>query len=66
MAGIGRSETALAVDEGTYRGHGAYLVLLPYPADATRVAAYVVDASCVQDRTSAPGEVLLTTSYVRH
>lgn len=65
MAGIGRNESALAVDKGTYHGRGAYLVLLPHRSDATRVAAYVVDASCVRNRTTPPGEVLLSTSYTR-
>ncbi|MEV0846047.1 hypothetical protein AB0J21_09250 [Streptomyces sp. NPDC049954] len=65
MVGIGRSESALAVDKGTYHGRGAYLVLLPHTSDATRVAAYVVDASCVRNHTTTPGKVLLSASYTR-
>lgn len=63
--GIGRAEPALAVEQGTYHGDRAYLVVLPHTSDSSKVAAYVVDASCVRQRTAAPGKVLLTTSYAR-
>lgn len=63
--GIGREETALGVEKGTYRGQAAYLVVLPHPHDAAQVTAYIVDAACATLRTAMKGEVLLTSSYPR-
>ncbi|WP_431035172.1 hypothetical protein ACQYWQ_15175 [Streptomyces sp. P6-2-1] len=63
--GIGREETALGVEKGTYRGQEAYLVVLPHPHDAAQVTAYIVDAACATLRTAMKGEVLLTSSYPR-
>ncbi|MER5847025.1 hypothetical protein ABT126_08155 [Streptomyces sp. NPDC002012] len=63
--GIGRKTAALAVEEGTYEGADAFLVVLPHPSDATRVQAYVVDASCVQEKPAAKGKLLLTRAYSR-
>ncbi|MFC9626411.1 anti-sigma factor family protein [Streptomyces sp. NPDC056930] len=63
--GIGRTTAALAVEEGTYEGSDAFLVVLPHPSDATRVQAYVVDAACVQEKPAAKGQVLLTHAYAR-
>ncbi|MGW0825449.1 anti-sigma factor family protein [Streptomyces sp. NPDC002845] len=61
--GIGRTETALAVEQGTYEGKNAYLVVLPDESDSTRVMAYVVDAACVSETSAPAGEVLLEQSY---
>lgn len=63
--GTGRNAAALAVEEGTYQGTDAFLVVLPHPSDATRVQAYVVDASCVQKQPTGKGELLLTRTYAR-
>ncbi|MFE3941506.1 hypothetical protein ACFXPV_06440 [Streptomyces sp. NPDC059118] len=63
--GTGRNAAALAVEEGTYQGTDAFLVVLPHPSDATRVQAFVVDASCVQKQPSGKGELLLTRTYAR-
>ncbi|MGV9250712.1 anti-sigma factor family protein [Streptomyces sp. NPDC003697] len=63
--GLGRDDDALAARKGVYSGRDAYLVVLPDASgDATRVAAYVVDASCVQ-HPSAPVGILLSRSYPR-
>ncbi|MGW7494688.1 anti-sigma factor family protein [Streptomyces luteogriseus] len=62
--GIGRDDAALATENGTYQGKKAMLVLLPDAADATRVTAYIVDATCVDHGAStAVGKVLLKRSY---
>ncbi|WP_030898196.1 MULTISPECIES: anti-sigma factor family protein [unclassified Streptomyces] len=62
--GIGRNDAALAVENGRYQGKKAMLVLLPDAADATRVTAYVVDATCVdQSASTASGKILLQRSY---
>ncbi|MFI7014349.1 anti-sigma factor family protein [Streptomyces sp. NPDC050164] len=62
--GIGRKDTALAVENGRYQGKKAMLVLLPDASDATRVTAYIVDATCVDhSATTAAGKVLLQRSY---
>ncbi|MFD5946126.1 anti-sigma factor family protein [Streptomyces collinus] len=62
--GIGRDEAALATEDGTYQGKKAMLVLLPDAADATRVTAYIVDATCVDhEAPTAVGKVLLKRTY---
>jgi hypothetical protein len=62
--GIGRKDTALAVENGRYQGKSAMLVLLPDASDATRVTAYIVDATCVDpSAATATGKVLLQRSY---
>ncbi|MDX3309062.1 anti-sigma factor family protein [Streptomyces sp. NPDC054884] len=63
--GIGRSEPALATEEGTYQGTPALLVVLPDTSDSTRVDAYVMDRTCVDHASASPAEVLLTTTYTR-
>ncbi|WP_405714634.1 MULTISPECIES: anti-sigma factor family protein [unclassified Streptomyces] len=63
--GTGRHAPALAVEEGTYEGTDAFLVVLPHPSDATRVQAYVVDAACVRAEPEGTGELLLTRTYPR-
>ncbi|MDQ0697347.1 anti-sigma factor [Streptomyces sp. W4I9-2] len=61
----GRTTPALALDEGTYQGTDAYLVVLPHPGDPSRVQAYVVAASCVDTAPESIGQLLLTRSYDR-
>ncbi|MFD4798474.1 anti-sigma factor family protein [Streptomyces anulatus] len=61
----GRTTPALALDEGTYQGADAYLVVLPHPSDPSRVQAYVVAASCVDTAPESIGQLLLTRSYDR-
>ncbi|MGA5894936.1 anti-sigma factor family protein [Streptomyces venetus] len=62
--GIGRKDAALAVENGRYEGKKAMLVLLPDASDATRVTAYIVDATCVDHSASAAtGKILLQRSY---
>ncbi|MEU9118624.1 hypothetical protein AB0C96_01975 [Streptomyces sp. NPDC048506] len=63
--GIGRPEAPLASSHTRYQGKDAYLVVLPDPADATRVSAYVVSSSCVSATPPVPGKVLLSHSYQR-
>ncbi|WP_406726547.1 anti-sigma factor [Streptomyces sp. GD-15H] len=64
--GIGRNDAALATEQGTYKGREALLVVLPDPSDDTRVTAYIVDATCVGNLSSAPtAKVLLKDSYTR-
>ncbi|UYQ63277.1 hypothetical protein [Streptomyces peucetius] len=63
--GTGRTDTPIAVEQGTYEGMSAYLVLMAHPKDSTRVEAYVIDAACV-DRPAVPtGELLLKQSFPR-
>ncbi|GAA3082342.1 anti-sigma factor family protein [Streptomyces rectiviolaceus] len=64
--GIG-DRTALAAEEGTYKGKDAYLVVASHDSDSTKVSAYVIDATCVDKASSATaaGKVLLTNSYAR-
>ncbi|MFC8422430.1 anti-sigma factor family protein [Streptomyces sp. NPDC057236] len=64
--GIGRNDAALATEKGTYKGKDALLVVLPDASDDTRVIAYVVEATCVDNPSSAtPAKVLLKHSYTR-
>ncbi|MFJ7075276.1 hypothetical protein [Streptomyces sp. NPDC098781] len=63
--GIGRNDTALAAEDGRYKGKDALLVVLPDASDSSRVTAYVMDASCVQQASTAAAEVLLKNSYAR-
>lgn len=63
--GIDRPEAPLAIERGTYRGDAAFLVVLPHASDSSRVAAYVVDAACTQQKSAGGGDVLLTESYPR-
>lgn len=64
--GIGRNDAALATEQGVYQGRTALLVVLPDASDATRVTAYVVDATCVENTSpSTTAKVLLEHSYAR-
>lgn len=68
LAGTGRTDTVLGHERGVYQGQSAYLVVLPDPADSTRVQAYVLDASCA-DRATAGGspaaDLLFSRTYPR-
>jgi anti-sigma factor RsiW len=61
---VNRRDTVLAASEGVYKGTSAYLVVLPHATDPSRVTAYVVDATCV-DQAAVKGKVLVTRSYAR-
>ncbi|KES05379.1 membrane protein [Streptomyces toyocaensis] len=64
--GIGRTDAALATEQGTFQGEEALLVVLPDTSDDTRVTAYVVEATCVSNpSSSATAEVLMKHSYTR-
>ncbi|TXS17029.1 anti-sigma factor family protein [Streptomyces sp. wa22] len=63
--GTGRDTPALALEEGSYEGTAAFLVVLPHTTDSTRVQAYVVDAACVDSTPATQGKLLLTHSYAR-
>ncbi|MER5788961.1 anti-sigma factor [Streptomyces sp. NPDC001980] len=60
--GISQTDLALGAKKGTYEGKDAYLVVLPDASDASKVTAYVVDASCDSKGSASPGKVLLTES----
>ncbi|WP_406007927.1 hypothetical protein OG440_18580 [Streptomyces sp. NBC_00637] len=63
--GIGRSDAALAVEDGTYQGTDSLLVVLPNASDSTRIDAYIMDKTCVDHPASGPAKVLLKNSYTR-
>ncbi|MFI9239040.1 zf-HC2 domain-containing protein [Streptomyces sp. NPDC053079] len=63
--GIGRTETALATHQETYKGEDAFLVVLPHPSDVTLVDAYMVSATCATASPPAPGKVLLNETFPR-
>lgn len=64
--GIGRNDAALATEKGTYKGKDAMLVVLPDVSDETRVTAYIVEATCVDNPSAATtAKVLLKHSYTR-
>ncbi|KUJ67924.1 hypothetical protein ACZ90_23695 [Streptomyces albus subsp. albus] len=65
QAGTGRSEAPLAAQWESYRGTSAFIVVLPHPADGSRVDAFVIDAGCVTATPSAPGTILLTGTFAR-
>ncbi|MFE2290714.1 anti-sigma factor family protein [Streptomyces sp. NPDC059452] len=61
----GRTTPALALEEGTYQGQDAFLVVLSHPKDGSRVQAYVVAASCVDTAPESTGQLLHTQAYNR-
>ncbi|MGW7363854.1 anti-sigma factor family protein [Streptomyces sp. NPDC054841] len=63
--GTGRTDPALAVEQGTYQGTKAYLVVLPHSSDSSQVEAYVVDAACVDTAPTGKAELLLSHAYPR-
>jgi hypothetical protein len=64
--GTGRADPPIAVEQGTYEGTAAFLVLMAHSKDSTRVQAYVIDADCVDRPADPTGEVLLTRSFPRY
>ncbi|MEU5399656.1 hypothetical protein ABZ348_10195 [Streptomyces sp. NPDC005963] len=63
--GTGRLDSPIAVEQGTYQGAQAYLVVFPHSTDTGLVQAYVVDAVCVNSSPSAAGKLLLEETYSR-
>jgi hypothetical protein len=63
--GIPSNGTALATENGVYKGTDALLVVLRDPSDSTRVTAYIMDASCVKNAPTSTAKVLLKQSYAR-
>ncbi|WP_081236185.1 anti-sigma factor family protein [Streptomyces viridosporus] len=64
--GIGSNDAALATEQGRYKGKEALLVVLPDASDDTRVTAYIVEATCVDNPSSGTAaKVLLKHSYLR-
>jgi hypothetical protein len=57
-----RTQSPLAADREVFEGVEAYLLVLPHASDATRVDAFVVNASCT---ASSPGAVLFQATYPR-
>ncbi|MEV7287924.1 hypothetical protein AB0O01_25710 [Streptomyces sp. NPDC093252] len=62
-SGIGHEDPALAVDEGVYKGTDAMLVVLPDANDAGRVAAYIMDSTCIKRASTEIAKILFQTSY---
>lgn len=59
-------QAVLAADKGVYKGARVYLVVTPDATDSSRVAAYLVDASCTtRSASTGTGKVLLTRTYAR-
>lgn len=63
--GIATNDAALATKNGVYKGMEALLVVLRDPSDSTRVTAYIMDASCVQNAPVGTAKILLKQSYAR-
>ncbi|SEN43159.1 anti-sigma factor family protein [Actinacidiphila rubida] len=57
-----RSQPPLAAERELFQGTPSYLVVLPHPNDASRVDAFVLNASCT---VSSPGAVLFQGTYPR-
>ncbi|MFK0282075.1 hypothetical protein ACIQVL_16615 [Streptomyces sp. NPDC090499] len=64
-SGISQTGDVIGAKQGTYEGKDAFLVVLPDPSDASRVTAFVVDATCDSKAFTSPGKVLLTESLTR-
>ncbi|WP_405464985.1 hypothetical protein OG783_16150 [Streptomyces jietaisiensis] len=59
-------QAVLAADKGVYKDARVYLVVTPDASDSSRVAAYLVDASCTaRSDASGTGTVLLRQTYAR-
>ncbi|MFD8813592.1 anti-sigma factor family protein [Streptomyces sp. NPDC059627] len=63
--GISQTGDVIGAKEGTYEGKHAFLVVLPDATDASRVTAFIVDATCDGKASASPGKVLLTESLAR-
>ncbi|MFK0152293.1 hypothetical protein ACIQVK_09470 [Streptomyces sp. NPDC090493] len=61
-SGISQTGDVIGAKQGTYEGKDAFLVVLPDPSDASRVTAFIVDATCDSKASTSPGKVLLTES----
>ncbi len=57
-----RPQAPIAVQRELFQGVDSYLLVLPHPADTTRVDAFVVKASCTG---STSGTVLYRATYSR-
>ncbi|MGY5008156.1 anti-sigma factor family protein [Streptomyces sp. 900105755] len=64
-SGISQSGDVIGAKQGTYDGKDAFLVVLPDASDASRVTAFIVDATCGSKASTSPGKVLLTESLAR-
>lgn len=63
--GIGRDDAVIATEEGVYKGKEALLVVLPDASNDSRVTAYIVESSCVDQPAVSKAKVLLKHSYAR-
>jgi Antirepressor regulating drug resistance, predicted signal transduction N-terminal membrane component len=63
--GTGDPGVLLAAKKGSYKGTGAYLLVVSDVSDKTKVTAYIVDGSCEKQASPSPGKLLLTRSYPR-
>ncbi|MEW1772894.1 zf-HC2 domain-containing protein [Streptomyces sp. NPDC086777] len=64
-SGIAQTGDVIGAKQGTYEGKHAFLVVLPDASDASRVTAFIVDATCDGKASTSPGKVLLTESLAR-
>ncbi|MGY4977839.1 anti-sigma factor family protein [Streptomyces sp. 900105755] len=64
-SGISQNGDVIGAKQGTYEGKDAFLVVLPDASDASRVTAFIVDATCDGKASASPGKVLLTESLTR-
>lgn len=63
--GIGRDDAAIATEQGVYKGKEALLVVMPDAANDTRVTAYIVESTCVNQPAIGKAMILLKHSYAR-
>ncbi|WP_203721187.1 anti-sigma factor family protein [Streptomyces coelicoflavus] len=63
--GIGRDDAAIATEQGVYKGKEALLVVMPDAANDTRVTAYIVESTCVDQPAIGKAKILLKHSYAR-
>ncbi|MFG2680645.1 anti-sigma factor family protein [Streptomyces sp. NPDC048392] len=63
--GIGRDDPAIATEQGVYKGKEALLVVLPDASNDTRVTAYIVESTCVDQPVVGKAKILLKHSYAR-
>jgi hypothetical protein len=63
--GIGRDDAAIATEQGVYKGKEALLVVLPDASNDTRVTAYIVESTCVDQPAVGKAKLLLKHSYAR-
>ncbi|WP_203603167.1 anti-sigma factor family protein [Streptomyces coelicoflavus] len=63
--GIGRDDAAIATEQGVYKGKEALLVVMPDAANDTRVTAYIVESTCVDQPAIGKAKILLKHSFAR-